>query len=98
MKHSKHHLYIHTPTPVFKARVNLPGAITYPINTLPYDSVTLGAFADIHPYQTLLLGTTEGADDLGRTRVKYLADATNIPLPRTARGIEDGTLDVRDGA
>jgi hypothetical protein len=98
MKHSQHHLYIHSPEPVFKARVNLAGAITYPINTLPYDGVTLGAYTDIHPYQTLLLGTAEGLDDLGRTRVKYLADATNIPLPRTARGIEDGTIDVMDGA
>jgi hypothetical protein len=94
MKHSKHHLYIHTPVPIFQAQVNLSGPITYPIITLPYNNVTTGAYTDIAPYQTLLLGTAPGLDDLGRTRVKYLADATNIPLPRTARGIEDGTLNV----
>lgn len=94
----KPHLYIHQPSAIFKARVNQTEAITYPLTSLTYDNVTLGVYTDIQPDMTLLLGTTEGADDLGRVRVKTLADASSIPLPRTARGIEDGTLDYEDDA
>lgn len=71
-------------------------SVTYPLDALVYDTVTLGAFGDIEPDMTLLLGTAEGLDDLGRTRVKNVADATTIPIPRTSRGIEDGTLNVGD--
>lgn len=94
----KPHLYIHTPVPIFKARVNMPGTITYPISAITYDGVTLGAFGDVAFDATLLLGTAEGLDDLGRVRVKTVPDATSIPIARSSRGTDDGTISIVDNA
>jgi hypothetical protein len=88
-------LYIDIPTPVFKALVNLASA-TYPLLTLPYDGVTLGAFGNIEPDMTLTIGTTEGGDQLGRVRVHNFAASTEIPLGRVSQGVEDGTLNALD--
>src|SRR5687768_5939579 len=93
----KTHLYIHNPEPVFKARVNMP-TVTYPVSELIFDTVTLGAYTDVEFDATLLLGTTEGADDLGRVRVRTLTTSTTIPIGRAGRGVEDGLLDVQDNA
>jgi hypothetical protein len=95
---SDHHLYVHTPQPIFKARVNVPGAITYPLTSLIFDSVTLGAYTAIQADQTLLLGTADGDDDLGRVRVQNIATATAIPLGRTSQGLQDGELTVQNNA
>jgi len=92
------HLYLNTPTAIFKARVNMPGTITYPVTELTFDGVTLGAFGDIPPDATLILGTTDGADDLGRVRVQNVATSSTIPVGRVSQGTEDGTLSVTDNA
>lgn len=93
----KLHLYFHTPQPVFKARVNMASA-TYPVSSITYDGVTLGSYTDIEFDSTLLLGTSDGADDLGRVRVQKPANSTQIFVSRSSRGIEDGQLDVQDNA
>jgi len=92
------HVYVHAPAVAFKARTNMPGAITYPITALVFDGVTVGAFGDVFTDMTLLLGTAEGLDDLGRTRVQNVATSTTIPVGRISQGLEDGTLDVQDNA
>lgn len=92
------YLYLHTPAAIFKARANMPGTITYPITSLVFDTVTVGAFGDVFFDMTLLLGSTEGADDLGRTRVQNNATSTTIPLMRTSQGVEDGELTIVDNA
>lgn len=92
------HVYFHVPTAIFRARVNAPGAISYPVTALPFDTVTLGTFSDLQPGQTLLLGSASGLDDLGRVRVQNLASSTQIPVGRVSRGVEDGTLEVVDNA
>lgn len=94
---SDFHLYLHQPTPIFKARTNMASA-TYPITALVFDGVTLGAYTDIQPDMELVLGTTDGGDQLGRVRVQNLATASTIPVGRISRGVEDGTLDVQDNA
>lgn len=94
---TKLHLYFHTPAPVFKARVNMASA-TYPLASITFDGVTLGAYTDIEFDSTLLLGTSDGADDLGRVRVQKPASSTEIFISRSSRGIEDGQLDVEDNA
>lgn len=94
---AKLHLYFWEPTPIFKARVNMPTA-TYPISEITYDGVTLGAFGDVTFDATLLLGTAEGLDDLGRVRVKSVPDADSIPVARASKGIEDGQLVIQDDA
>lgn len=92
------YLYIHQPTAIFKARVNMPGTITYPITSLIFDGVTLGAFGDVFFDMTILLGSADGLDDLGRTRVQNNATSTTIPLMRTSQGVEDGELTIVDNA
>ena len=92
-----YHIYFDIPTVVFKARVNLASA-SYPLLVLPFDTVTVGAYGDLIPDMTLLLGTTEGADDLGRVRVHNFATSTYIPVGRISHGEGDGTLSVQDNA
>lgn len=92
------HLYLHQPTVLFKARVNMPGTITYPVTHVLFDTVTVGAYTDLAFDMTLVLGTTDGADDLGRTRVQKVATSTAIPVARVSRGVEDGTLTIQDNA
>lgn len=91
-------LFLHIPTPLFQARVNMPGTITYPVTELIFDTVTLGAYTGIEFDMTLLLGTAAGLDDLGRVRVQKAATATAIPVARISQGVEDGTLYVQDNA
>jgi hypothetical protein len=73
-------------------------SVEYPVTAIIFDGVTLGAFGDLIPDMTLLLGTTDGADDLGRTRVQNFATSTSIPTGRISQGREDGTLDIQDNA
>lgn len=90
-------LYVHAPTVIFAARVNLVLAI-YPLTSLKFDGVTVGSYDLIQPDMTLLLGSSAGADDYGRVRVQGLATATTIPIGRVSQGVEDGSLDVVDNA
>lgn len=92
----KLYLYFDIPTPIFKARVNMPSP-TYPANSIDFDGVTLGVYTDIEFDMTLLLGTADGLDDLGRVRVK-LAEVDNIRISRSSKGFEDGTLVLTDNA
>lgn len=90
-----YHIYFDSPTPIFKARVNM-ATVTYPVTALVFDTVTLGAFGDLIPDMTLALGSSEGAWDLGLVRVHNFATSTTIPVGRISRGRERGSLDVSD--
>ncbi len=92
------HLFLLSPPVQLRARVNMPGTITYPIDTLTFDGVTAGGYSSVFRQHTLLLGTSAGDDDLGRQRVWFLATPTTIPIGRTSRGTNDGELDVQDNA
>lgn len=91
------HLYLHQPTAIFKARVNM-ASVTYPVTALTFDGVTLGAFGDIAPDATLILGSADGLDDYGRVRVQNVATSTTIPVGRISQGPHDGELNVTDNA
>lgn len=100
--HYQGYLFLLKPVPVFKARVNM-SSVTYPWQRLTYDTVTLGAYADIKPDMTILLGSTEGGDDLGRNRTRWtyegmVADADTIYVGQFSRGVRDGEFDVVDDA
>ncbi len=92
------HLFLLSPPVRFRGRVNMPGTITYPLQTLTFDGVTAGIYSNVGPPQTLFLGTSAGDDDLGRQRVRRLATTTTIPIGRSSRGTNDGELDVQDNA
>lgn len=92
------YLFLLSPPVRFKGRTNMPGTITYPLDTLTFDTVTTGIYSDVGPPMTLFLGTSNGDDDLGRQRVRKLATSTTIPIGRSSRGTNDGELDVEDNA
>lgn len=92
------HLYFYQAPAVLKARVNMPGTITYPVTELTFDGVTLGDYTDVVADLTLLLGSTDGGDEYGRTRVQNVATSTTIPVGRVSQGNNDGELNVVDNA
>jgi hypothetical protein len=88
-------LFILQPTIVFQAQINLAGA-EYPISALPYDNVTIGAYSAVKAGMTLVVGTTAGAEDKGRQRVRKVATADTIYIGRSSQGIRDGELQAED--
>lgn len=90
-------LYMHPQTVIFAARVNMASA-TYPLDEITYDGVTTGSAGAIWPGMTLLLGSSAGADDLGRQRVRDSASGSVIPVGRSSQGTRDGELTATDNA
>jgi len=89
--------YLHAPSVVFAARVNMASA-TYPLDEIVYDTVTTGAYTDILPGMTVLLGSSAGADDYGRQRVRAACTSTKVYVGRSSQGTRDGELTVTDNA
>lgn len=89
------HVFILKPTVIFQARINM-ASVTYPLTALTFDTVTTGAYTDIEAGMTLLLGSSAGASDLGRQRVRAAATTTSIPIGRTSKGTHWGELNVSD--
>lgn len=76
-------------TPIFKAQVNgaaLTDSKTGGIYALHYDNVTVGAYTDIHVGQSLDIGTTPGARDIGTTRVRKTPTSNTLYIAETAPG------------
>lgn len=90
--------YLHNPTTIFEARVDETGDITYPIQDISFDGVTTGAFGDILPGMTVLFGSSAGADDYGRNRVRADATSTVLKIGRSSIGSNDGEVNVVDNA
>lgn len=94
------HLYVHSPTAVWKGRVNLASA-TYPIYNIPFDGVTLGSNppAEALDGMTVLFGSTEGADNLGRSYIrKTSVFADTLFIGRSSKGTKDGEVTATDNA
>src|SRR6185369_11065400 len=70
-------LFLLQPTVVFAGRVNLASA-TYPLQEIPFDGVTTGAYGDISAGMTIVLGSSAGASDYGRQRIRKAATSTTI--------------------
>jgi hypothetical protein len=90
-------LYILQPDAIFKGRVNLASA-TYPVHEIPYDGVTTGAYTDIQIGQTVLIGSSDGAWDLGRAYVRDTPSSTVIPIGWASRGGNAGEVTLTDNA
>ena len=90
-------LFLLEPEVVFAARVN-QSSFSYPLAECEYDNVTTGAYGDIEANMTVLFGTSAGADDLGRQRMRMLAGATTIYFGRSSRGTNDGEVYLEDDA
>lgn len=66
---SKLHLSIFQPRHIMKARLN-NGLATKGDRAIPYDTITLGSSALVESGMTLLVGTSDGASDIGKIRIK----------------------------
>lgn len=91
------YLYIDKPPIIFAARVNQT-TFEYPIVEVTFDTVTTGAFGDIQIGQTVLFGTTAGADDLGRQRIRAAATSTLVKFGESSRNDHDGEVVLVDNA
>lgn len=91
------YLYIDRPETVFAARVN-QASFTYPLVAVTFDTVTTGAFGDIEVGQTVLFGTSAGADDLGRQRIRKAATSTVLYFGESSTGDHDGEVILTDNA
>lgn len=91
-------LYLHTPDVVFVARAVLLDPADYPFSFVAYTDVTTGVYTAIRDGMTILIGSSSGADDLGRQRVRGAATTISIFVGRSSQGHFDGELEVLDGA
>jgi hypothetical protein len=93
------YLFILKPSPIFRARVNMTiNDDTYPVANINYDNVTLGDYTDTQQGMTVLFGTSAGADDLGRNRLRQAANANRVRIGLSSRGRNDGEVDLVDDA
>lgn len=93
------YLFILKPDAIFKARVNMsPSADTYPVANIDYDTVTLGAYTDTERGMTVLFGSSDGADDYGRNRLRQPANANRVRIALSSQGVNDGEVNVVDNA
>src|SRR5512139_1712688 len=65
-------------TVVFRALINQSFSSYDGVVELTYDTVTMGAYTDIEPDMTLLVGSVLGGHDIGVTRIRKAADGTKI--------------------
>jgi hypothetical protein len=81
------------------AQVNFGGTFSYPALFIPFDNATVtGATANVRPGMTVTVGTTPGADDLGRQRVwNNVVTTGHLEVGRFSIGVHDGELTMIDG-
>jgi hypothetical protein len=91
-------LYLLKPSVVFKAQINMTA--TYPADEITFDNVdgAFGAYTDIKIGQTVMIGSSPGEYDLGRTYVRAAATSTTLPIGRSSRGKMPGEVVLTDNA
>jgi len=87
------YLFLLEPTVIFAARVN-QSEFAYPVAEVTFDTVTTGAFGDIKPGMTVLFGTSAGADDLGRARIRAAATSDTLKIGYSSQGDHDGEVNL----
>lgn len=90
-------LFLLAPAVVFKARIN-QSAFTYPLDAVTYDGVTVGTYSVVAISQLVLFGSTEGADDLGRSWVRLFPTSDTLYIGRSSQGVRDGEVSLTDNA
>jgi len=86
------YLYIHKPTIIWKARVSSAEDLIYPKLNINWDRETFGSYTSVRVGQTVLLGSSEGWDDLGRQRVISGASSLILPVALSSYGNRDGEI------
>lgn len=90
-------LFLDRPEVVFKARINA-ASFSYPIASVAIDTITVGSAADLVTGRTILFGTTDGSDDLGRSYVRRSSTSTLLNFGESSTGIHDGEVLLADNA
>ena len=75
---TKLNLSIFTPTAIMKCKVNNASAARNDY-VIPYDTVTTGSYTGVEAGMTMLVGSTDGAEDLGRIRIRSV-DASEFTV------------------
>ncbi len=85
------------PNVIFAARVN---QATVPANAaqVTYDDVTVGSYTDVRVDMLVRFGTTPGADDLGRARIRKAPTANTLFIGWSSRGKGEGEAYLQDNA
>lgn len=91
------YLYVDRPEVVFKARINA-ASFTYPIASVAIDTITVGSATDLITGRTILFGSTDGGDDLGRSYVRRSSTSTLLNFGESSNGIHDGECNLADNA
>lgn len=91
-------LYIQPKTAIFAARINEPAAVEYPRDYVTFDTVTTGTYSVIGLNQTVLIGSTAGAWDLGITRVRKYPTSSVLYIGRSSKGARLGEVTLTDNA
>jgi hypothetical protein len=91
-------LFILEPEIVFQARVNMPSGITWPLDELTYDTVTTGSHSVIDLNMLVVFGSTAGADNLGRSRIRKFPTSSVLYIGRSSQGVYDGEVNFADNS
>jgi hypothetical protein len=72
-------------------------SFTYPIHTIAMDNAS--GWEDVFSEMTVLFGTSPGADDLGRQRVRSSPNSgTQLKIGMSSQGRRDGEVDLQENA
>lgn len=91
-------LFLLEPEIVFQARVNMPSGVTFPLDELTFDTVSLGTYSVVGIGMMVVFGSSAGADDLGRSRIRKPATSTTLYIGRSPQGIYDGEVNFVDNS
>lgn len=83
------YLYLDKPPIVFQCQAIGP-TISYPVSDLAYHNVSIGAYTAVRQHATVWFGSTPGAYDYGRGRIRKVPNSTTIFFNRHSTGILDG--------
>lgn len=86
-QYTKLHLSVFQPRPVFKALVNNLNAARGD-RTIPFDSVSLGNYLQPEPGMVVLVGSTDGARDIGEIRLRSI-NSTEMVVAENSIPFED---------
>lgn len=88
-------LFLLQPEVIFTARVNA-ATFNYPLDKVTYDNVTVGTYSVVALSQMVIFGSTEGADDLGRSWVRLFPTSDTLYFGRSSQGVHDGEVSLTD--
>jgi len=94
-------MYIHKPKVILRARLNMPGTPTYPLDHIEIDTITVGNTTLLKESMTVIIGSAADLMDYGMVRYRYMDSGfptTRMHVARYSRGRSIGDLNIVDNA